>query len=99
MSDIAPIAPANADRPDPLSHAAPTRPGADVGRTRPSDRPSDRVELSDRARYLSKMAELPPVRSDLVDAVRRQIARGTYDSTDRLEEAIRNLAEDLELES
>jgi hypothetical protein len=57
------------------------------------------VELSDRARYLSKMAELPPVRSELVDAVRRQIEAGTYDSTDRLDEAIRNLAEDLELDA
>lgn len=98
MSDIAPIGPTNADRPDTanlMSDRLPVRPGSDAGR----GRPSDRVELSDRARYLSKMADLPPVRSDLVDTVREQIARGTYDSSERLDEAIRNLAEDLGLES
>ncbi len=97
MADIAPISSVSADRPD-LTIGAPSSPirhGGDAGRPRPSDR----VELSDRARYLSKIADMPAVRSDLVDSVRRQIEQGTYDSAERLEEAIRNLAEDLGLEA
>lgn len=96
MSDIAPISPVSATRPEgggPVERD-PARRGADA---RPP-RPSDRVELSDRARYLSKLAELPAMRSDLVEAVRSEIERGTYDSTERLDEAIRALAEDLGLD-
>lgn len=94
MSDIAPISQVPPGRHDPVSGSVEresSRPGARASR------PSDRVELSDRARYLSKLASLPPVRSELVDSVRREIAQGTYDSAQRLDEAVRNLAEDLEL--
>lgn len=97
MSDIAPISHVSAARPDgggPVDRD-PVRRGADA---RPP-RPSDRVELSDRARYLNKLAALPEERSELVDAVRSEIERGTYDSADRLDQAIRALAEDLELDA
>lgn len=96
MSDIAPISHLAGGRHDPVPGSVerePTRPGSGAR----APRPSDRVELSDRARFLSKLADLPAVRSELVDSVRREIAEGTYDSSRRLDEAIRHLAEDLEL--
>lgn len=62
-----------------------------------TERPSDRVDISDRARLLSKLASLPEIRADLVDRVRREIADGTYETADRLDQAIQNLAEDLDI--
>jgi len=54
------------------------------------------VDISDRARLLSKLTALPDVRSELVDRIRQEIAKGTYDTEDRLDQAIENLAEELE---
>ena len=95
MSDIAPVNGPVYERIEPLS------PGFRAaqpheGRARPSDRPSDRVDISDRARLLSKLAAMPEIRQELVDEVRRQIADGTYDTEDKLDQAIASLADDLE---
>ncbi len=62
-------------------------------------RPSDRVDISDRARLLSQLAALPETRTDLVDSIRKQIADGTYETADRLDEAVTNLLGDLDLPS
>jgi negative regulator of flagellin synthesis FlgM len=61
----------------------------------PPSRGDDRVELSDRALWLSKLRETPSVRQDVVDRVRGPIARGTYETNDRIEGAIDKLLEDL----
>ena len=60
------------------------------------ERPSDRVELSDRARLLNKLANMPAIRQDLVDRVRREIQGGTYDTPDRVEGALNSLMDDLD---
>lgn len=94
MSDIAPIVGPGAGRIDPATDSSSrivSRPAP--GRT---ERPSDRVELSDRARLLNKLANLPAVRKDLVDEVRRSIQDGTYDTPERLDGALSGLADDLE---
>lgn len=65
---------------------------------KPPTRPSDRVEVSERARYLGKLASLP-VRQNLVDQARREIAAGTYDSLERVEGALDSLGEDLGLKN
>jgi negative regulator of flagellin synthesis FlgM len=64
-----------------------------------TERPSDRVDISDRARLLSKLSAMPDVRSELVDRIRQEIAQGTYETEDRLDQAIENLAEDLDSQS
>ena len=61
----------------------------------PTARGGDEVELSQAARLLSKLNELPEIRQDLVDRVRSEIARGTYESAGKLEAAIEGLMEDL----
>lgn len=72
----------------------------DVGTVRPG-RPSDKVEISERARLLSKMAELPAIRADLVARIKAEIAAGTYDDetspafADKLDGAARGLLADL----
>ncbi|MCC6681363.1 MAG: flagellar biosynthesis anti-sigma factor FlgM [Phycisphaeraceae bacterium] len=84
MSDISPI----------------TQPGAaTLGQVRAAARPAtavesatrrqrDQVELSVTAQMLSKIADLPDVRTDLVNQVRSQIAAGTYETPEKLNSAI-----------
>lgn len=67
----------------------------------PRSRPSDQIDISDRARLLSKMAQLPPVRAELVARIKEEIAAGTYDDensaayAERLDGAARGLLADL----
>jgi hypothetical protein len=83
-------------RPFAVDHA--DRGTAGRGAQRPADpgaaRPSDRVELSDRARYLAKLAQVPTVRQGLIDQVRSQIEAGVYDTPERFEAALDGLIED-----
>lgn len=62
---------------------------------RSAERPSDRVDISDRARLLAKMASMPPIRQDLVDEIRAQIARDEYDTPERLDVALEQLLDEL----
>jgi len=61
-------------------------------------RGDDRVEVSDVARYLSKLKEVPAVRTELVQEVRAQIEAGTFETPERLEGAAEQLLEDLGLD-
>ena len=51
---------------------------------------------TEAARLLSKLSALPDVRSELVDRIRQEIASGTYETEDRLDQAVANLAEELD---
>ena|SRR5688572_11553781 len=58
---------------------------------------ADRVELSDLARWLDSLRQLPEVRHDRVTQVRQQIADGTYDTDERFDQALeRFLDEELD---
>lgn len=106
MTDIAPISTATGGQQAsalPLIYspsAGRATQGANTGE-RPAGReaegrPSDRVDISQRARLLSKLAALPPIRQDLVDRIRDQIAAGEYDTPDRFDAALQQLLEELE---
>ena len=60
-----------------------------------SHRGPDQVELSPRAQLLSKIAQLPEVRQDLVDRVRSEIDSGTYDTPEKVDALMDSLLEDL----
>jgi hypothetical protein len=62
-------------------------------------RPSDRVDISDRAKFLSQLAAMPDERSELVDRVRRELAMGTYETSERLDAAVSNLLDELEVQN
>ncbi len=94
MADIAAVGGSGAGRLDPVIEAAP-RMVSDRSSPGRVERPSDRVELSDRARLLNKLSKLPAVRQDLVDQVRRQIESGEYDTPGRLDAAINELVDDM----
>lgn len=100
MSDISIIlGVSGGGRLDPASEAprALRAQGAAAAGSASSSRPSDRVELSDRARLLSKLAALPEVRQDLIDRAKRSIADGSYETDDVLEQAAAGLAQDLDV--
>ncbi len=90
MSDIAPIGSAGA-----ASLGRTGRTGRQIVNTELPTRRGDSVELSDHAKLLSKLAKLPEIRTSLVDRVRQQIADGTYETPEKIDIAIDNLAEDL----
>lgn len=58
-------------------------------------RGSDSVELSQHARYLSQLANLPDIRQGLVDRVRSEIAQGRYETPDKIDALLDELASDL----
>jgi anti-sigma28 factor (negative regulator of flagellin synthesis) len=51
-------------------------------------RPGDRVEVSEVARWLEEMNRLPAIREDKVAAAKAAIAKGDYDSDDKLALAV-----------
>ena len=59
------------------------------------NRLSDRVELSDHARFLGQIGQLPDGRVDLVQQVRHAISSGEYESDDKLKIAISRLIDDI----
>lgn len=58
-------------------------------------RGADRVQLSDQARLLSKLKQLPEIREGLVNSVKDQIAAGNYDTPERFDTAVNALLDDL----
>ena len=94
MSDIAPVSGLSVDRLDAPGGVQDRAPARTV-RNDPTERPSDRVDISERARFLNKLASLPPTRRELIDRVQKQIAAGTYDTPDKLDQAMSSLLDDL----
>ncbi|MEM1108739.1 MAG: flagellar biosynthesis anti-sigma factor FlgM [Planctomycetota bacterium] len=91
MSDIAPL-----NGPSAASSYLPNgRAERPVAATPDLSRGSDQVEVSDTARILGKLADIPEVREDLVARIRAEIAAGTYETPEKLDAAIEGLAEDL----
>jgi len=92
MSDVVPLNGTQSSLPV-------NRPGRTpaAGETRPAGRApvGDKVEVSVVARMLAKMAELPDVRHDLVDRVKHEIEAGTYETPDKLDAALDELAQDV----
>ncbi len=90
MSEISPIHRPAAPTLDPHTRSAKTPAHADT-----ATRGDDQVELSTTAQLLSKIAELPDVRQDLVDRVRAALADSTYETDAKTDAAIDGLLEDI----
>ena len=90
MSDISPI-----HRPSPATLDTISKSVRHETHTKPQVREDDKVELSDRARFLSKLKELPDIREGLVASVKSEIEAGRYETDERIESAIESLVEDL----
>lgn len=64
----------------------------------PINRGTDQVQLSEVARLLQKLRDLPEVREDLVSRVKAEIENGTYETEDKLDAALNELAGEIGLE-
>ena len=93
MPDISSIGPGSVG---PINR--PTGSDASQRRTDSADttaRRNDRVELSDHARLLDQLRELPNVRQDLVQQIRDAIAKGQYETPEKIDRALESLFADL----
>ena len=90
MSDVSPIHRPHAPTLDPKVRPSKPHDAADT-----TARGKDRVQLSDQAQFLSKIADLPEVRQDLIDRVKAAIQDGTYETEDKINTAIDNLVEEI----
>ena len=62
--------------------------------TEPKVARTDQAEISDKARFLEKLSRLPEIRAEKVEAVRRGIAEGAYDTDERLRAAVQRLLDE-----
>ena len=90
MSDVSPI-----HRPSALILDPQIRPSKSQAQPDSATRGRDRVELSNTAQYLSKIAELPDVRQELIDRIKASIADGSYETEDKTDAAVENLIEEI----
>lgn len=57
----------------------------------------DEVEFSDAARLLSRMSEVPAIRTEKVESVRQAILRGGYETPDKIDVVVDRLLKELNL--
>ena len=55
----------------------------------------DQLDISPEAEMLSQVHNLPEVRQDRVAEIRAQIAKGTYDTDDKLDMALSRLLDEI----
>ncbi len=54
----------------------------------------DRTEISEMGKLLNSMGQLPDVRAERIEQIKQEIREGTYETPERLREAIRSFLED-----
>jgi negative regulator of flagellin synthesis FlgM len=90
MSEVSPINGPVAPTLEPQTRSS--KPQAHAGT---ATRGEDQVELSNTAQLLSKIADLPDVRQELVDRVKASIDNNTYETEDKTDAAIDGLLDDI----
>jgi negative regulator of flagellin synthesis FlgM len=55
----------------------------------------DSLEISDAARLVEQTHNLADVRQDRINSIRRQIAAGTYETSDKLNTAVERLLDEI----
>lgn len=99
MSDISPINTGRSQRIGRVRSEQISRSDAATHDTRSApSRSQDQVEFSSVARYLSELKSGPAERTELINRVRQEIDAGTYDTPEKLEDALEGIKEDLEFE-
>ncbi len=66
----------------------------------PASRPeaaqiADEVNISEAARFAEQVQQMPEMREDRVEAVRLQIAEGTYETNEKLSAAVERLLDEI----
>jgi negative regulator of flagellin synthesis FlgM len=86
--------------PSQLHGAQPLNAPHGVRPSQPTPRPealqiADEVDISEAAQFAEQIQQMPDIREDRVEAVRLQIAEGTYETSDRLNAAIERLLDEI----
>ncbi len=55
----------------------------------------DELEISDVARFVEQVRDLPEVRQDRINEIRAKIAEGTYETDEKLEIALGRLLDEI----
>lgn len=55
----------------------------------------DQLDISPEADLVSRVRDVPDIRQDKVDSIRAQIAAGTYETEQKLEEALSRLLDEI----
>jgi len=55
----------------------------------------DELDISDAARLVDQVRQMPEIRQDKVDEIRAKIAEGTYETDEKLEIAIGRLLDEI----
>jgi negative regulator of flagellin synthesis FlgM len=55
----------------------------------------DEVNISDAARMVEQVHQVPDIRQDRVDSIRAQIAAGTYETPDKVNVAVERLLDEI----
>ena len=63
--------------------------------TSSTTQPADTVEISLQAKVASTLANVPPIRADLVARVKSEIQAGTYETPEKLDAALDGLMKEL----
>lgn len=66
----------------------------DASQTVQAGTPRDQVEISPLGQMLDGISRLPEIRHEKVEAIRREIASGVYDTPERLEIALDRLLDE-----
>ena len=61
----------------------------------PSGAIQDELQISDAAQLVEKVGDVPEIRQDRVDAIRLQIAEGTYETEEKLDIALGRLLDEI----
>ena len=78
------------NRLDPQRLAPERAPGPDL-----PGKVGDRAEISEEARLLNMLSEVPDIRLDRVRELQELIASGQYETPERIEKAVEKLLEEL----
>jgi len=67
----------------------------DAGQTVHAGAPRDHVEISPLGQMLDGISQLPEIRHEKVEEIRRQIAAGSYETPEKLELALDRMLDEM----
>lgn len=66
-----------------------------AGRVGPASSTQDELQISDAGRLVDLASQVPDIRQDRVNAIRSQIAAGTYETPDKLDVALNRFLDEV----
>lgn len=96
MSELSPLTNGSVNRAGRVAPGSSARSAGDVSHIPGRDRGEDRVDFSSSVQHLVELKNGGPVRMELVNRIRAEIAEGSYETPEKLEKAIDELLSDFD---